>query len=232
MKVSVIIPVFNEKDFIVTILDKLEQVSFFPAVKEVVIVDDCSTDGTKTILENFQDKYKIIFHHKNQGKGAALKTGFKNATGDIIAIQDADLEYNPQDLKKLVVVILAEEAQVVYGSRMTAKNPVGHYAYYLGNKLISLLTRILYGSKLTDVETCYKVFKKEILDNLNLEEDDFGFEVEFTAKVLKSGLTIKELPISYNPRKFSQGKKISWQDGIKAIGLLFKYRFSNVKKNS
>lgn len=227
MKISIIIPVFNEKEFIVEILEKVEQVNFLGLEKEIVVVDDCSTDGTRHILEGLQQQYKVFFHDKNQGKGAALKTGFKNSTGDIFAIQDADLEYDPNDLKKLVEAVLSGETEVVYGSRMIAKNPIGHYAFYLGNKVISFLTRLLYGVTLTDVETCYKVFKKEVLEHLSLQENDFGFEVEFTAKVLKNNIKIKELPISYNPRKFSQGKKISWRDGLKAIWLLFKFRFTN-----
>lgn len=227
MKLSIIIPAYNEERYILEILKKVKNVDF-GLEKEVIVVNDASKDKTGEILNSVED-LKVFTHSKNKGKGAALRTGFANATGDIIAIQDADLEYNPEDLKALVHLVADGDAEVVYGSRMTGKNPIGHIAYYLGNQLISGVTRILYGVKLTDVETCYKVFTKNVLTKLNLSENDFGFEVEFTAQVLRGGFKVRELSISYAPRKFNEGKKISWVDGIKAVWLLFKYKFFNAK---
>jgi len=224
MKISIIVPVFNEKEFILKILEKVSQVDFPGLDKEIIIVDDGSTDGTRELLKQVQDKYKIIFHEKNLGKGAALRTGFQAATGEIIAIQDADLEYQPTELPKLTEPILTGKTQVVYGSRMIGNNPIGHRRYYLGNVVISWLASILFGKKLSDVETCYKVFNRKLLEKFDLEQNDFGFEVELTAKLLKNKISIIELPISYTPRKFMQGKKINWADGVKAIWLLFKYR--------
>ncbi|OGY47276.1 MAG: glycosyl transferase [Candidatus Buchananbacteria bacterium RIFCSPHIGHO2_02_FULL_38_8] len=225
-KISIVVPVYNEKNYIRQVLDRLEKVSFSSLDKEIIIVDDGSTDGTKEILESFEDSFKVIYHNKNCGKGAALKTGFKNSSGEIIVIQDADLEYNPSEIKDLIQSIVKGEVSVVYGSRMNGNNPIGHRRYYLGNLLISWVTNLLYGSKLSDVETCYKVFDRKVLDKINLEQNDFGFEAEFTAKVLKNHFSIREIPISYSPRNFTEGKKINWYDGLKAIFLLIKYRFS------
>jgi len=224
-KISIIIPVFNEKRYVAELISRVQGVNFAGLEKEIIIIDDGSNDGTREILEQFLDRHKIIFHSKTQGKGAALRSGFKISTGDIIAVQDADLEYNPEDLNKLAVPIVAGQAKVVYGSRMIGKNPIGHLAYYFGNKFISLIARILYNCRLTDIETCYKVFSRDVLTNFDLESNDFGFDPEFTAKVLKNKIAIIELPISYSPRKFNQGKKIGWHDGLKAIWLLIKYRF-------
>ncbi len=226
IKLSIVVPVYNEKNYIINILKKVRELNIENVEKEIIVVDDKSTDGTADILKSLNnDDYKIIFSQKNEGKGSALRKGFLQATGDIIAIQDADLEYDPKDLKKLVEEILSGREKVVYGSRMTGNNPIGHISYYIGNKLISFLANFLYQNKISDVETCYKVFKAEIIKNLKLQQNDFAFEVEVTAKILKQGIKIKELPISYNPRKFSEGKKIKWIDGVKAILLLIKYRF-------
>ena len=224
-KVSIVIPVFNEKDYILKIIEKVEILKLGGFEKEIVIVDDGSVDGTREILETLNQKYKVIFHQKNQGKGAALRTGFKNSSGEIIAIQDADLEYDPRDLATLISLVAEGQFPVIYGSRMRGNNPIGYHLYYFGNLLISKFTNFLYNTKLTDVETCYKVFKRKLLENLNLHENDFGFDVEFTAKLLKNRISIGELPISYSPRKFHEGKKINWQDGLKALWLLVKYRF-------
>lgn len=224
-KVSVVVPVYNEKNYILAVLKRIESISLAELDKEIIIIDDGSTDGTKEFLKKLTGKYKIVFHQQNQGKGAALKTGFRHCQGEIIAIQDADLEYHPADISKLVKPILEGRTLVVYGSRMTGNNPVGHWRYYWGNKLITWLTNFLYGSQLTDIETCYKVFKREVLDKFNLELNDFGFEVEFTVKLLKNKISIIELPISYSPRHFKEGKKIRWSDGLKALWLVIKYRF-------
>lgn len=222
--ISIVIPVYNEKKYILEILKRVEAVEI-NLEKEIIIVDDGSNDGTSEILAQLKDRYKILFHEKNLGKGAALKTGFTQASGEIIAIQDADLEYDPRELAKLVEPILQDQTQVVYGSRIKGKNKIGHLRYYLGNILISAWANVLYGQRLSDVETCYKVFKKEVLDKIEIESLDFGFEAEFTAKVLKNKFSIIELPISYQPRSFKEGKKICWRDGIKALWLLIKYRF-------
>jgi len=230
-KISIIIPVYNEKKYILNILQKVKDSSYLNFEKEIVVVDDGSSDGTTELLKNLsnysQGDYKVVFHKKNLGKGAALKTGFKNSSGDIIAIQDADLEYNPEDIAQLLLPIANGSVLVVYGSRMTGNNPIGHYSYYFGNILISKITNLLYRSKLTDVETCYKVFNRQVLSDINLIQNDFAFEVEFTAKLLKNKVKIIEVPISYSPRKFNEGKKINWTDGVKAIWFLIKYRFKN-----
>lgn len=227
MKVSLVIPVYNEKPLILKVLAKVDQVVFPSLEKEVVIVDDCSTDGTREILQGlkYSGKYQIIFHDINQGKGAAVLTGLQQCTGDIIAIQDADLEYDPHDLVKLVGLIVSGQTFIAYGSRMMGDNPKGHWAYYLGNQMISWVAQLLYGTKITDVETCYKVFHKKVLHSIDLSEKDFGFEIQFTVNALKNKFLIQELPIQYYPRQRDEGKKICWHDGVKAIWLLFKYRF-------
>ncbi len=228
VKLSIVIPVYNEKNYIVQILKKVDNLAIAGVAKEIIIVDDGSTDGTAEILKVLgSSRYQIIFHPINQGKGAALKTGFAKASGDVIAIQDADLEYNPKDLVPLVGRVLSGQNLVVYGSRMIGRNPIGHVAYYWGSKLISVVTNLLYQTKLTDVETGYKVFAAPLLKSIKLEQDGFAFEVEVTAKILKRGIKIIELPITYAPRQFSEGKKINWADGVEALWLLIKYRFSS-----
>ncbi|NUM25917.1 MAG: glycosyltransferase family 2 protein [Candidatus Buchananbacteria bacterium] len=224
---SIVIPVYNEKKYIAEILNKVDRLEITGLDKEVVIVDDGSTDGTIDLLKMInRPNWRVIFSEHNQGKGAALRQGFKHTTGDIVAIQDADLEYSPPDLEPLVQAIVRGQAKVAYGSRMISKNPVGHLSYYLGNKLISWLAQVLYRAQITDVETCYKVFSGPLLRQLSLRQNDFGFEVEVTAKVLRQGIKILELPISYRPRQFNEGKKISWIDGCKALWLLIVYRFN------
>jgi len=225
MIISIIIPVYNEKNYIKGTLDRLASVNFENAEKEIIIVDDGSIDGSGEILKTFEKDYKIIYHQTNQGKGAALKTGLAAASGEIIIIQDADWEYDPADMPKLIKPIVTGQTEVVYGSRMLGKNPVGHWRYYLGNEFISLLTSILYHTRLTDVETGYKVFKKNIIQKFQFVSNDFGIEAELTAKFLKNKIKILELPISYAPRKFDEGKKINWRDGVKAIYILIKCRF-------
>lgn len=225
-KLSIVIPVYNEKKTILDVLDAVESVDLGGIEKEFVIVDDFSTDGTREILKNLKkNSYKIFFHSENQGKGSALRTGFKHSTGDIIIIQDADLEYNPEDYKKLVQPVVDNVAKVVYGSRFLSHHIPRYTVYYWGNILLSWLTTLLYLKRVSDMETCYKVFTKEVLDSLNLRGRRFDIEPEITAKILKRGHSILEIPISYHCRAFSEGKKINWRDGIKAIYYLIKYRF-------
>ena len=226
-KVSIIIPVYNEKDTILEILEKVEQASFASLNKEIILVDDASTDGTTNILKNISKKYKILFHKKNQGTGAAIRTAVKEATGDYVVIQDADLEYLPDDYDKLLPILLNDEADVVYGSRF--KNTDNSGNFILKNKLANLfltsLTNLLYRTKITDMETCYKAFKRELIQGITIKSNRFDFEPEITAKLMKKKARLKEVPISYFGRGHNEGKKINWKDGIHAILTLIKYRF-------
>ena len=226
-KVSVIIPVFNEKDTIVQILEKVDNASFLDLEKEIIIVDDFSIDGTRNILDKLQDKYKILYHDKNKGKGAAIRTAVKEATGDFVVIQDADLEYLPDDYNKLLPYLINNEAEVIYGSRF--KNKDNDKNFILKNKLANVfltkLTNFLYGCEITDMETCYKAFKRDLIQNITIKSNRFDFEPEITAKILKKKIYIKEVPISYNGRGHDEGKKINWKDGISAIWTLIKFRF-------
>lgn len=224
-KVSILIPVYNEAATLETILKKVEEADFCGLEKEIILVDDYSTDGTKELYSKLP--YKILYHEYNQGKGAALRDGFKEATGDIIVIQDADLEYDPKDYKELIQLILDDKADVCYGSRLNGGKPSRSFMFLhlIGNKFLSLLTNILYGSALTDMETCYKAFKKEFIKDITIKSNRFDFEPEITAKVLKRGARLYEVPISYYGREFAEGKKITWVDGIHAVKALIKYRF-------
>ena len=189
------------------------------------MIDDFSTDGTRELYSELP--YKILYHDKNMGKGAALRTGLSAATGDVIIIQDADLEYNPIDYLPLVKLIVNGSADVVYGSRLADKRNSGKFLFlsYLANITLSLITRILYGTYLTDMETCYKAFRADIIKDITIESNRFDFEPEITAKVLKRGVRFMEAPISYNARTNEEGKKIGWRDGVQAIRALIKYRF-------
>lgn len=225
MKLSIIIPVFNEKDTILEILKKVEDVNLKDIEKEIIIVDDFSTDGTREKLRNLK-KHKIIFHEKNIGKGGAIRTGLKQATGDIILFQDADLEYDPKFYDDLLKPILNNEAKVVYGSRMLGEHKAMYSLHYFGNNFLTITTNLLFNCKISDMETGYKIFKKEALEEINLKAERFEFEPEITAKILKRGHKIKEVPIDFNnPRDFKQGKKITWRDGIMHFFYLVKYRF-------
>ena len=228
-KITVLIPVYNEVNTLEEILKKVEDASFCKLKKEIILIDDCSTDGTKDLYPKFEGKYKILYHEKNQGKGAALRTGFEAATGDIVVIQDADLEYDPVDYEPLIQLILDGKADVCYGSRLSGGKPSRSFMFHhlLGNKFLSLLTNILYGSTLTDMETCYKAFRREFIKDIKIKSDRFDFEPEITAKVLKKGARLYELPISYYGREFAEGKKITWRDGIHAIIALVKFRFTD-----
>lgn len=222
---SIVIPVYNEKD---TIVDTIEAVVVTPYKKEIIVVDDCSTDGTRGILANInRENIKILMHSKNKGKGAALQTGFSNATGDIIIIQDADLEYDPQEYSILLKPILEGKADVVYGSRFAGHGAhrVLYFWHYAGNKFLTFLSNIFTNLNLTDIETCYKVFTKEALKGVEIKEKRFGFEPEITAKMAKKKLRIYEVPISYYGRTYEEGKKVTWKDGVNAIWCILKYTF-------
>lgn len=228
LKLSIIIPVFNENATIERVIEGVNNTKI-DLLKDIIVVDDCSSDGTKEILRKMKDKsIKIFFHQKNMGKGAAIKTGLKNATGDILLIQDADLEYNPGEYNKLLKPILENKTKVVYGSRIESiqrniKNM--NKLHYIGNHLLTFATNILYGAKITDMETGYKVLRKEVIEDINLRARRFDFEPEITAKILKNGYKIFEVPIEFKARKFNEGKKITWVDGIKALYYLIKYKF-------
>jgi len=224
MKLSIIIPCYNEKNTICAILSAVRN-SPYPQ-KEIIVVDDFSADGTRDILKNYtQLADQILFHDHNQGKGAALRTGFKSATGDIVIVQDADLEYNPNEYSKIIEPILSGKADVVYGSRFMGGEPhrVLYYWHRVGNSIITQISNMFTNLNLTDMETCYKAFRKEILDKIHIEENRFGFEPEITAKVAKLGCRVYEVGISYSGRTYQEGKKIGWKDGIRAIYCILKY---------
>jgi len=225
-KVSVIMPVFNEKNTIIRVIEKV--ISLSP--KEIIIVDDYSTDGTREILKKSEvrsqkSEVKIIYHEKNQGKGAAIRTALKYVTGEIVTIQDADLEYNPEEIRNLIVPLIEGKLQVVYGSRFLELKEKRYVHHYLGNRLLNFLTNFIYGANITDMETCYKVFRSDVILSLNLTANRFEFEPEVTAKILKKKIRICELPISYKSRTYKEGKKIGWRDGVTALLTLIKYRF-------
>ena len=226
MKISVVIPVYNEIDTIEEILARVDKVAI---KKEIIVIDDLSIDGTRERLKKIvadKENVKVIYHSRNRGKGAALRTGFESVTGDIIIIQDADLEYDPNEYPKLLEPILDGRADVVYGSRFIGgPHRVLFFWHYVGNKFLTLISNALTNLNLTDMETCYKVFKRQILKDITLKSNRFGFEPEFTAKVSKMRLRIYEVPISYSGRTYSEGKKITWKDGIVALCLIFWYRF-------
>lgn len=226
MKLSIIIPVYNEKHTIEEVIDRVRKIDV-GMEKEIVIVDDGSKDGTQDVLNNlnFPDT-KTFFHVKNQGKGAALHTGFSNAQGDIILIQDADLEYDPAEYPTLLKPILDGRADVVYGSRfLGGPHRVLFFWHYVGNKLLTTLSNILSNLNLSDMETCYKVIKKDVLDRITLKSKRFGFEPEITIKLAKLKVKIYEVPISYSGRDYSEGKKIGWRDGIAAIYHIIRFKF-------
>ena len=216
-------PVFNEAPYITRIL---ERVQASPVVKEIIVVDDASTDGTRDILRGLMDKpeLKLIFHEFNQGKGAAIRTGIQFATAALTIIQDADLEYNPSDYDRLIAPLLSDQADVVYGSRYLGekKDPV-FFAHTAANKVLTFLSNFCTGLKLTDMETCYKVFKTDLIKKVPLRSNRFGFEPEITAKVGKLKWRLIEVPVSYRGRSYAEGKKIGWKDGISTIYTIFKF---------
>lgn len=231
MKLSIVIPVYNEAATISEIVDLVRAVEV-GMDKEILLVDDCSRDGTRDVLQKMaaaQADLKVLFHEVNQGKGAALRTGFSAATGDIVLIQDADLEYDPREYPRLLQPILGGHADVVFGSRFLGGGPhrVVYYWHYLGNKLLTTLSNMTTNLNLTDMEVCYKVFKREVIQSIPLKENRFGFEVEITAKVARRKLKIYEVPISYYGRDYSEGKKIGWKDGFSALRCIVKYMFAD-----
>ncbi len=242
MTLSVIMPVYNEIATIAEILQRVRSVPLQVEVgygprdgtvvefeREVVIVDDGSTDGTREVLRSLEDALNdtvIIFHERNQGKGGAVRTGLQHASGDVMLIQDADLEYDPRDYPALLQPIVEGRAQVVYGSRFRGGPTKAMFFWHmLGNRFLTLVTNVLYNTILTDMETCYKVFTREVADQLHLKAPGWGFDPEITAQILKRGYRIYEIPISYTGREFEEGKKISWRDGLTVLWTLVKYRF-------
>lgn len=227
MRLSVIIPVFNEKATIGEIVKKVKKI---PVEKEIIVVDDGSTDGTAEILKEISEKdrnIKIILKEKNEGKGSAIREGLKYVNGDVVVIQDADLEYEPTDWIEMLKFMEEKKADVVYGSRVLGKNKKSSFVFYLGGRILSAIANFLYGAGITDEPTCYKMFNTEIIKSLNLKCRGFEFCPEVTAKIRKKGIKIYEVPIHYNPRNIKEGKKIRWKDGIIAIWTLIKYRFTD-----
>ena len=224
MKISIIIPCFNEINTIEIIIDKILLQEKFD--KEIIVIDDYSTDGTTNLLENIKNKYdRLIINSKNYGKGYSIKKGISIATGDVILIQDADLEYDPSDYEKLIRPIIKGNADVVFGSRFVGagEKRVLFFWHSLGNKLLTLLSNMFTNLNLTDMESGYKVFRSDVIKNINLNENRFGFEPEITAKISKEKLRIYEVGIKYYGRRYSDGKKITWKDGISAIKCIIKY---------
>lgn len=229
-KLSIIIPVYNEQSTIKEVIDQVIEVDLNPIQKEIIICDDGSTDGSLEVIKHEQlahgDIVRVYTSTINLGKGAAIRFGFRHATGDIIIIQDADLELNPREYADLIQPILNGQTNVVYGSRFKGKNKGVPLKTHLANRILTSLTNLLYGSHLTDMETAYKVFKADIIKTLQLRCDGFDIEPEITARLLRAGHSIYEVPITYDPRTSQEGKKISWRDGIEAIYTLAKCKFT------
>jgi glycosyltransferase involved in cell wall biosynthesis len=222
---SVVVPVYNERNTVVEIVRRMRQVEL-PVDLEIVIVDDGSDDGTGKVLGALEDStVRVVHHPHNRGKGAAVRTALEHARGDLLLIQDADLEYDPDDWPKLLAPMLKGRARVVYGSRFTGERNNLLFWHWVGNRFLSLLTNVLYNTTLSDMETCYKLFDRRVLDGIVIRSDRFEFEPEITAKILRRGHRIYEVPISYSGRDFNEGKKITWKDGFAALATLVRYRF-------
>ena len=222
---SVVMPVYNER---ATIEEIIGRVLAVPVRTELIVVDDGSTDGTRDILTKLAEtkKFKLIFQPKNAGKGAALRRGFEDVTGDLVVIQDADLEYSPEEYPELISLICEGRADVVYGSRFLGRHRVFLFTHYAGNRLLTFVTNVLYNTMLTDMETCYKVMRTEVLRSFKLRSNGFGIEPELTAKIFKRHYRVYEVPITYDGRGYEEGKKITWRDGVVALWVLMRYRFS------
>ncbi len=232
-KLSIVIPVYNEKSTLREILRRVVQVEI-PLEKQIVLVDDYSTDGTRELYDDVTGGHTgvdfiVKMHSRNQGKGAALRTGFAAVTGDIVLVQDADLEYNPRDYPRLLQPILCGDADVVYGSRFVGSEAhrVHYFWHLIGNRLLTTLSNMMTNLNLTDMETCYKVFRAEVIEDIRIRSDRFGFEPEITAKVARKRCRVYEVGISYAGRSYDEGKKITWWDGVKAIGAIIRFRFGD-----
>jgi glycosyltransferase involved in cell wall biosynthesis len=226
-KLSIDVPVYNERNTLVEIVRRIRAVQLPDGVdQEIIIVDDGSSDGTRDVLNQLRDStVRVVLHDRNRGKGAALRTGFGHATGEYVLVQDADLEYDPNDWPKLVAPVLAGKARVVYGSRFTGERRNMLLHHWIGNRFLSLMTNVLYNTTLSDMETCYKLIDRTLLDDMHLQADKFDIEPEITAKILKRKVRIYEVPISYSGREYEEGKKITWKDGFAALWTLVKFRF-------
>jgi glycosyltransferase involved in cell wall biosynthesis len=224
-KLSVIVPIFNERNTVVEIMRRMRVVEL-PIEREFILVDDGSSDGTRQVLQQLGDStVRVISHPANRGKGAAIRTALEHVSGDLVLIQDADLEYDPEDWPKLLAPIFRGKATVVYGSRFTGERRNMLFLHWMGNRMLSLTTNVLYNTTLSDMETCYKLFDRRVFDGVTIRSDRFDFEPEITAKVLRKGVRIYEVPISYAGREFHEGKKITWRDGFAALYALVKFRF-------
>jgi glycosyltransferase involved in cell wall biosynthesis len=240
MLLSIVMPVYNEEGFLEEIVSRVQAVDLGDIERELIMVDDCSADASGRIMaamagqsavhpsaKPFDRPIRIARHQFNQGKGAALRTGFELAQGDLVLIQDADLEYDPEDYPKLLKPVLKGKAEVVYGSRFTGERRNMFFHHWVGNKFLTLVTNVLFNTTLSDMETCYKLFTRRALEGVVIKSDRFNFEPEITAKILKKGIRIYEVPISYTGREFAEGKKITWRDGITALVALVKFRFTD-----
>ncbi len=232
MKLSILIPIYNEKRTLQEIIAKVAAVDIGAAKKEIILIDDSSTDGSSELIQSLEGDYIKLFLKKNKGKGGALKCGIKAATGDCIIFQDADLEYDPEDYKSLLEPILKQQTEIVYGSRFAkpkfnifGKSSDIYLTHLLGNKILVLVFNLLYNTKLTDVEPCYKLFKTKILKSVTVNANGFEYDIELMCKLARKGHLVIQLPIKYKPRSFLEGKKISWKDGVTAIKTMLKFRF-------